>query len=611
MKKLSNEEQFELDSEIELNCSEQQLYLNYRENKYSFNLEDVCGYLSRNPRITELEISFIKLDDKSASLLATVLPDIKQLTLHSVRMSDKGMSSLLASNPVTKLAFKFCKITDQQALYLAGKTRLAGLSIMEAKSHMTGTGLDALTNNKQLNTFCLYNQSIQEALWEVLKNKLSLPHINLEKSCGIDYRNGTLTSLDLMSNLIGDDGARLLKDNRTITNLSFYANGITEKGAMALASSNVITHLRLTANQIGDTGAAAFKDNPSITELDLADCGIGEQGAMDLAGNKTITSLRLGKNRIGNRGAAAFKDNPSITELDLADCGIEAQGAMDLAGNKTITSLRLYSNRIGDRGAAAFKDNPSITKLDLVFCGIGEEGAIALAKNGLITRLDISRNAIRDGGAAAFRDNTSLIRLALRECHISYLGAIELAKNKTIKNLDLGRNSIGDAGGAAFMDNSSLTELILSHAGITDTGVSALALNQSLRRLCLWEDNSQRLWTASAVYFLWANQSLLNGFCGVVFRDLELNHLSHSHTRLIKRMGPRNRLFQKEYALKTREQISECLNNVNVLADLVCDYAKGEFPYQYGFFKSSEEQKAVNDLCEKMPGLRKRFDFQS
>ena len=610
MKKLSEEEQFELDSEIELNCSEQKLDLDYRKNKYSFNVEDVCGYLSRNPGITELGISDTKLSDEGASLLATVLPAIKQLSLHSVRISDKGMSCLLERNPATKLAFHLCEITDQQALYLAGKTRLAGLSIMEHKSHMSGKGLDALTNNPQLNTFCLVNRPIQEAVWEVLKNKLSLPHINLGERCETGYRNGTLTSLNLDFNQIGDDGARLLKDNRTITNLSLYANGITEQGAMALASSNVITHLTLTGNQIGDTGAAAFKNNQSITELDLANCGIGEQGAIDLAGNKTITLLKLRSNRIGNQGAAAFKDNPSITELDLTDCDIGAQGAIDLAGNKTITSLSLNKNRIGNQGAAAFKDNPSITELGLAYCGIGEEGIIALAKNGVITRLDISGNAISDGGAAAFRDNTSLIRLGLIKCHITYLGAIELAKNKTIKNLDLVENSIGDAGVAAFMDNSSLTKLSLSHTGITDTGVSALALNQSICRLFLWEKNSQQLWTPSAVYFLWANQSLLNGLCGAIQSE-DFNHLSPSHTRRLKGMGLRNRLFQREYAIKTREKISECLNNINVLADLVYDYAKGEFPYQYGVFKSSEEQKAVNDLCEKMPGLRKRFDFQS
>ena len=197
MKKLSEEEQFELDSEIELNCSEQQLDLNYEENKYSFNLEDVCGYLSGNPRITELGISYAKLSDEGASLLATVLPAIKQLTLYSVRISDKGMSCLLSRNPATKLAFNHCEITDQQASYLAGKTSLVGLSIMESKLHMSGAGLDALTNNPQLNTFCLSNWPIQEAVWEVLKNKLSLPHINLGLRCEIGYRNGTLTSLVL------------------------------------------------------------------------------------------------------------------------------------------------------------------------------------------------------------------------------------------------------------------------------------------------------------------------------------------------------------------------------------------------------------------------------
>ncbi len=606
MKKLSDEEQFELDSEIELNRSEQRLKLDYQENKYSFNMADVCGYLTRNPGIENLDIRYFALSDGDASLLAPILPTIKCLEFHYVKISEKGMPRLLAHNPAIKLVFTFCQITDQQASYLAGAS-LPGLSIVEHELHISGAGLDSLTNNKQLDTFCLKSRPIiQKAVLEVFENKLSLTHLSLDNPCDIGYRNGTLTSLNLNFNQIGDDGARLLKDHRTITNLSLNGNGITEQGAMALVSSDVITHLILTDNKIGDTGAAAFKSNSTITYLKLARCGISFWGAKDLACNKTITSLTLSFNNIGDQGAAAFKDQQSITNLMLGECGIGERGAIELADNKTITSLNLSKNIIGNEGAAAFKDNQSITDLNLSQCGIGAQGAIELAKNRVITCLDMYKNAIGDGGAAAFRDNTSLIRLELMSCHITYMGATVLANNKTIKDLNLWGNSIEDAGAAAFMDNSSLTRLDLSESGITETGVSALALNQSISRLFLYEDNFQQLWTPSAVYFLRANLSLLNGFCGTFQKDL--NHLSLSDTSLLKKMGLRNRLFQEKYSTNTKKELFECLG-INDLVNLVYDYAKGEFPFQYGLFKTHDERKAVNDLCKKMPELRKRFDF--
>ncbi len=602
-----NEEQFELDSEIEFcRFDENFLRLEYRENKYNFNMANVCDYLSRNPGITNLDIWDKSLDQKDIFSLAN-LRTLKELTLYKVNMSDEGMRLLALNSAITKFVFNCCEITDQQALHLATKTSPAELSIMEyEKLHISGTGLDALTNNKQLNTFNLDSWPVQEAVLKVLENKLSLTHLNLNKSCEIGYQKGILRNLRLNDNQIGDHGATVLKNNRTITNLSLRENGITEPGARALASSHVITHLNLANNQIGDTGATAFKSNHTIIDLNLSSCGISSLGAGELAGNKKITRLVLRGNNIGDQGAAAFYDHPFITELDLSNCGIGEQGALQLADTKTITRLNLEENKIGDRGAAAFKTNRSITDLNLTRCDIGSQGAIELSQNGAITFLRLSLNAIGDAGAAAFKANTFLTRLHMMDCKITCRGAIELAKNKIIKVLGLSGNGIGDAGAVAFIDNTSLTELSLCRTGISDRGLSALTLNQSIITL-LVDEYSRRIMTSLAAYFLLANRTWRR----VALPDLLF--LSHFHQGLvneIKKMPLRNRLFQQEYPAKVREEIIECLE-IKVLTNLVWEYAEGEFPYQYGLLnKIPGGREAINHLCETVPGLRNRFDCQ-
>ncbi len=355
-----------------------------------------------------------------------------------------------------------------------------------------------------------------------------------------------------------------------------------------------------------DAGAGAFKSNHTILDLNLGSCGISSLGAGQLAGDIKITKLVLRGNNIGDQGAAAFYNNPFITELDLSNCGIGEQGALQLADTKTITRLNLEDNKIGDRGAAAFQTNRSITELNLRTCSIGSQGAIELSKNRAITSLRLNLNAIGDAGAAAFKDNTTLIKLHMMDCKITYRGAIELAKNKTIKTLDLTRNVIGDAGAVAFIDNTSLTELGFFRTGISDRGLSALTLNQSITRPGV-DEYSRRIMTSLAGYFLLANQTRSN-------LDLpDLLFLSDYHPSLVKEINKipfRNHLFQQEYPVKVREEIIEFLG-INVLTDLVWEYAEGEFPYQYGLLnKIPGGQEAINHLCETVPGLRNRFDCQ-
>jgi hypothetical protein len=87
----------------------------------------------------------------------------------------------------------------------------------------------------------------------------------------------------------------------------------------AMRPGGTITSLNLASNKIGDEGAAHFANRQtSLHVLDLNYNGIGDLGAEHLATNPTIQHLNLGTNEIGPRGAQAFDLGlHKITNLNL------------------------------------------------------------------------------------------------------------------------------------------------------------------------------------------------------------------------------------------------------------------------------------------------------
>jgi Ran GTPase-activating protein (RanGAP) involved in mRNA processing and transport len=310
-------------------------------------------------------------------------------------------------------------------------------------------------------------------------------------------RNGSLTSLNLEWNNIGDEGAKALAD--------------------ALGKDSRLTSLGLFGNSIGDEGAKALADalgkNSGLTSLYLGANNIGAEGAKALADalgkDSSLTGLNLWHNNIGDEGAKALADalekNSSLTNLDLRRSNIGDEGAKALSDalgkNSSLTSLNLECNKIGDEGAKALAEalgkNSSLTSLDLRHNNIGAEGAKALAdalgKNSSLTSLNLRGNNIGDEGAKALadalRENSSLTNLDLEYNRIGDEGAKALSnaleKNSGLTNLNLWGNNIGDEGAKALADalgkNSSLTSLNLQNNNISDEGAKAIikALRQN------------------------------------------------------------------------------------------------------------------------------------
>ncbi len=104
-----------------------------------------------------------------------------------------------------------------------------------------------------------------------------------------------ITSLILISNKIGDAGAKLLAANTTIISLGLSANQVGDEGAMALAATTSIVYLNLYHNKIGVKGAKALASNYIIISLDLHANVIGEEGREALEEDNPIKRTNLGR----------------------------------------------------------------------------------------------------------------------------------------------------------------------------------------------------------------------------------------------------------------------------------------------------------------------------
>ena len=137
---------------------------------------------------------------------------------------------------------------------------------------------------------------------------MASPNDQLEEAIRRLSRNdATLTTLDLLSNDVGDEGAGRL--------------------AAALATNSILITLDLSSNQVGDEGAARLAEalaiNSTLTTLDLYKNQVGDEGAgrlaVALATNSSLTTLDLWNNEVGDeavgRLAEALATNSSLTQV--------------------------------------------------------------------------------------------------------------------------------------------------------------------------------------------------------------------------------------------------------------------------------------------------------
>ncbi|KAF9927192.1 hypothetical protein FBU30_003438 [Linnemannia zychae] len=225
-----------------------------------------------------------------------------------------SIPSLAAANAITILCSAKVQIDD---VYLSGYYIPSDYILDEAKEFLDSEVVTILHRLVASN-----NQSAV-SIWDSKTSDINSIQIMPATTLDLGY-NSTLTTFNLMSNLIGDSGTQALSEalkiNSTLTTLNLKWNPIGDSGAQALSEAlkinSTLTTLSLESNKIGESGtqalSEALKINSTLTTLSLERNPIGDSGAQALSEalkiNSTLTTLNLEWNLIGDSRAQALSE---------------------------------------------------------------------------------------------------------------------------------------------------------------------------------------------------------------------------------------------------------------------------------------------------------------
>ncbi len=230
--------------------------------------------------------------------------------------------------------------------------------------------------------------------------RLSLSHCNItgkeaKSLAKVLTENGTVESLDLSYNKLGNDGifyiSSSLKVNSTLQKLNLMNCSLSAEDINVLVESMLsntsLWCLDLCYNPISDAGAAHIADflkhNTRLTEVRLGGCGITGKGAQSLAAalreHISLEVIDLCGNNLLDAGvttiAEALRHNQRLRDLNLKDCGLTDQGmesiATSLEINTTLEALDMsWNDGVTNRGlltlGESLKKNKGLRTLELL-----------------------------------------------------------------------------------------------------------------------------------------------------------------------------------------------------------------------------------------------------
>lgn len=246
-------------------------------------------------------------------------------------------------------------------------------------------------------------------------------------------KHPNITALDISSNNIGDEGAKLLSTIATIKQLNAANCSIKDEGLAALFNMTTIVSLNISSriwrndkNEIGLKSILALEENKTLQCLDLSgheyDVDLGV--IMSLAEHKTMKVLNISRLYLGDDVAIKIANSCSIKNLNISDNDIGNAGIRALVNNNLIRHLDVSGNKFDDEGAQLLAECQNLKSLNISFNWITSKAIIALAKSRTIQELDVSL-------CLTAGDDDS------KGAHIDDEAAIALSKNKKIIDLNL------------------------------------------------------------------------------------------------------------------------------------------------------------------------------
>jgi Ran GTPase-activating protein (RanGAP) involved in mRNA processing and transport len=356
-----------------------------------------------------------------------------------------------------------------------------------------------------------------------------------------------ITTLDIGSNNIGDEGARYLSTLQNLHTLSISwdrldynalanienifmeeisgssfqkekkrnqdfdinENGnvtrISAGGAYYLSLLTSLHTLHINEHNLGDEGARHISSLANLRILSIRRNNLKAGGARyislltnlctldignDLLGDPDIPD-NTGVNNIGAEGARHLSLLINLHTLDIGDNNIGDEGASYLGGLANLHTLKIRNNQLGDEGVRHLISLLNLHSLDISVNNLGAEGALHLSILQNLQCLDISgfsfraSNNIGDEGARHFSKLVNLRTLGLSNNGIRREGVYHISSLVNLQDLNLDGNEIGDEGAYHLSSLVKLQRLNVDSSGIGDEGVLHLSNLVNLQKLSL------------------------------------------------------------------------------------------------------------------------------
>ncbi|HAA57430.1 MAG TPA: hypothetical protein DCE42_21880 [Myxococcales bacterium] len=327
------------------------------------------------------------------------------------------------------------------------------LRILRIKHMHTKIGMELLTQARhlsQLQQLSIHKSQLTRTDAAIL---VSSPYLH------------QLRHLALPHNRLGEDGITFIAHApilQGLQSLDLSHNAPTDKSACAIAQSSymhALTTLRLNEPRsnwqtIGDKGAMAIASSPYLSHL---------------------RELGFAGHHISPRALEALASSSSLSGLQCLDLSYHTRYPHPFAGILTAPTSWTQLTQL---------------KLNGLY---GSDVLLERLSNGTplkqLQRLELDANHITPEGIASFADSRKirqLQHLSLAHNHIHDEGASYLASSPNtqhLRTLDLHQNEIGDFGAKRLAESSYLSQLktlVLSGNALGEEGFKAIAFSETL-----------------------------------------------------------------------------------------------------------------------------------
>ena len=183
-------------------------------------------------------------------------------------------------------------------------------------------------------------------------------------------QNPCIRKLSLIVQSIADDGAKVLSEIESLTDVDVGYNSIRAEGAAALVNAN-LTRLSIEQNPGLNTGSMthviamqeAFAENRTITELNLNWTNSHDELIKILMNNTSIKKLHLVHNHSYVEGLRPIADNNTLQYLDLSECDLTDHAAEIISKNSSLLTLIVNVSNITNKGGAFLSTHPTLRTL--------------------------------------------------------------------------------------------------------------------------------------------------------------------------------------------------------------------------------------------------------